>query len=133
MKNYINEFIAIEREISEEKGGFELFALFLREYTIEKWDLLVAAPWLFKDKAEGLDYIAKKIQKKFKANKEPLIMLSRIVIIEKSNPALEAFLNTFNVEHAHSEVVDRTLFGLQIKRAYVITAKKVKYEKDKVK
>jgi hypothetical protein len=133
MKKYIDEFIAIEREISEEKGSFELFALFLREDTIGKWDLLVAAPWLFKNKAKGLDYIVKKIQKKFKENEDPLIMLSRIVIIEKNNPALEDFLNTFNVEHNRSEVVDSNLFGLQIKHGYVITAKKVKYEEDKVK
>ncbi|NBB32087.1 hypothetical protein GVN22_27455, partial [Cellulophaga sp. BC115SP] len=50
MKNLIEKFSKIEQEIVNVKGDFELFALFLREDAIDKWDILVAADWISHNK-----------------------------------------------------------------------------------
>lgn len=122
MKELINKFKTIEKELSDEKGEFNLFALFLREDSANKWDLLVSADWIIDNKSESLNLITKKVQEHLD-NKE-LVNLSRIVLIEENNPALEAFHNAISAEHTSAEIQDSNFFGLQIKHAYVITSRK---------
>jgi len=122
MKEIIEKFIKIEKELSEEKGEFNLFALFLREESANKWDLLVSADWILEDKSKSLKVIAGKVQEHLE--KKELVNLSRIVLIEENNPALESFHKAINVEHGSSEIQDSNFFGLQIKHAFVITSRK---------
>lgn len=121
MKDFVNELQSVERLLSKEKGAFNLFALFLREDAPEKWDLLIAAPWVEEDKAETLKRVSKELQKRL--SKEELLKLSRVVIIDQSNPALRAF-QTIHVEHGDMDIKDRNLFGLQIKHAHIITSRR---------
>ena len=118
----IDKYIAIEKELSEEYGPFNLFALFLREDSADKWDILVASNWLRQNKQKSISLIAKKLQEKL--DKEELINISRIALIEDNNPALDAFQRTINIEHGNAEVKDRNFFGLQIKHAYIITSRR---------
>lgn len=122
MKEIIEKFITIEKELSEEQGDFSLFALFLREDAADKWDLLVSADWIMYDKSASLKIISNKVQKHL--GKKELINLSKIVLIKENNPALEALHNAVEVEHGKAEIQDRTLFGLQIKHAILITSRK---------
>jgi len=48
MKQILDKFVSLERDIASEKGEFSLFALFLREDAEDNWDLLASAPWLEK-------------------------------------------------------------------------------------
>ncbi len=122
MKEIAEKLKAKERSMAEEKGPFDLFALFLREDAPNKWDLVVAAEWINKNKESALKYIATNIQDTLSQNE--LLSLSRIAIIDESNPALEAFHRAMHVEHGIAEVQDSNLFGLQIKHAYLITSKR---------
>ncbi len=122
MKELVEEFAALERRIASEKGRFDLFALFLREESPGKWDLLVAAPWLERGDKKALDYIADQVQAALQP--EDLLRLSRIVIIDEDNPALEDVQRSVSTKHGPAEVQNRTLFGLQIERAYVITSRR---------
>ena len=46
-KQLVKKFVSLERDVSAEKGGFSLFGLFHREEaSFDKWDLVIAAPWL---------------------------------------------------------------------------------------
>lgn len=45
-KEWLNKFVLMERELSERYGEFNLFALFQRKNSPNRWDLLVAADWL---------------------------------------------------------------------------------------
>lgn len=121
MKDLVGRFIELERSISQEKGGFNLFALFLREDAQDKWDVVVAAPWIEGDKKKALPYLANKLQKAFSPSE--LLQFSRIVIIDRDNPALLAISQALQVEHTSAEVKDSNFFGLQIKHAYIITSK----------
>lgn len=122
MKESIDKLLKIERELVFQKGKFTLFALFLREDAEDNWDLLVAAPWIEKDKTGALKYIATKLQKSL--TPQELLKLSRIVIIDEDNPALNAIHKAIHIEHGSAEIKDSVFFGLPIKHAYLITSQR---------
>ena len=122
MKQMIEKLAALERHISTEKGDFSLFALLLREEAEDKWDLLIAAPWLETDKKESLAYLVNKIRAQLTT--QELLSLSRIVLLEKGNPVLEALHRMVKVQHGMGEVRDSIVFGVPIKHAYLITSAK---------
>lgn len=120
MNQLIEKLRQLEIELSAEKGSFSLFALFLREDAPGVWDLLVGAPWVESNKGAALKLIVTKLNQI--ASPDDLKMLSRIVVIERSNPALSAIQSAFHIEHGTAEVQNSNFFGLQIKHAYVITS-----------
>lgn len=122
MKELIDKLRLLETEISQKKGEFSLFALLLREEAQNKWDLVASASWFWSDKKKTLDYLAKKLRSRLTS--EELIMLSRIVLIEESDPTLQALHRALQVQHTPTEVQDCNFFGLQIRHAYVITSKR---------
>lgn len=128
MNKFVEKVAQKEVEISNERGAFNLFALFLREDATGKWDLLVAAPWIEKDKSEALKYLAEKI--KSSLDDKELLMLSRIVIIDKGNPALDAIQRAVQIEQGITEIKDSDFFGLQIKHAYLISSQRDKDNED---
>jgi len=122
MKVLVGKLVALEQEVSTEKGAFLLFALFLREDAPEVWDLLVSAPWVETDKGSAFKYLAAKLSKI--ATPEELTKISRIVVIEQSNPALAALQSAMHIEHGAAEIQNSNFFGIQIKHAYVITSRR---------
>jgi len=121
----MNEFIStlqnVERSLSDERGAFNLFALFQREDAPATWDLLIAAPWIEKDKAGALRRVSTELQTSL--DQDELLKLSRVVIIDQSNPALKAFQRAIHVEHSDREVRDSNFFGQQIRHAHIITSR----------
>lgn len=126
MNQLVDKLRGIEDQVSKEKGDFLLFALFLREDAPDLWDLLVAAPWISKDKSKALHYLSSKLNGAL--TPEDVLKLSRIVIIESSNPALSALQQAINVEHGTAEIRDSNFFGLQIKHAFLITSRRLPEE-----
>jgi hypothetical protein len=120
MKQLVDKLVLLERDISTDKGEFVLFALFLREDALDRWDLVVSAPWIEANKKEALDYLVSQLQPRLEP--EELLFISRIVLIDKDNPALEAIHKSIKAEHSAVEVVNSNFFGLQIERAYIITS-----------
>jgi hypothetical protein len=122
MKELIDKLRLLETEISQKQGDFSLFALLLREDAQNKWDLVASASWFWSDKKKTLDYLAKKLRSRLTSDE--LLTLSRIVLIEESNPTLHALQQAFQVHHTPIEVQDCNLFGLQIQRAYIFTSRR---------
>ena len=120
MKQIIEKLASLERDIASEKGEFSLFALFLREDAGDTWDLLASAPWLEADKRESLDYLVNQLRARL--DTQELLSLSRIVLLEKGNPVLEAIHKAIQVRHGIAEVRDGISFGVPIKHAYIITS-----------
>ncbi len=127
MKEQAEKLRDIEKEISESKGPFELFALFLREDAPGKWDLLISSDWARSDKKAAINYIVKKIREVF-SDKE-MLMLSRLVILDKDDASLKALHGAVQVEHGLAEVSDSNFFDLAIKHAYLITSKRQVHNK----
>jgi len=122
MKKFAEKLRAVEREMSEEKGRFLLFALFLRQDAPGLWDLLVSAPWVEANKGDALRYVVPKV--KAAATDEEFSRLSRIAIIEGTQPALSAVQSAFNIEHGLVEIQRSNFFGLQIDHAFIITSRR---------
>lgn len=121
MKELIDQFVEMERAISDDKGDFWLFALFLREDAQDRWDLVVSAPWIESDPKTALQYLAKRVQERFEPSEAE--MLSRIVLVDQANPALGAVNRAIRVEHGAAEVQDSNFFGLSIQHAFIITSR----------
>lgn len=113
---------SLERSLSNERGGFELFGVFLRAGSPERWDLIVAAPWLDPNERESLKLVADALSGSLV--RDELLGISRIVILDKGDRLLESILATFNTEHACLELGRTVLAGIQIRRAFLITAKR---------
>ncbi len=123
MKDIATKLIGIEKKMSEKKGAFNLFALFMREDAENKWDLLVSSKWISKNKPESLKYIASNVQKAL--TQKELVKISRIVIIDDDNSALDAIHQAIATEHNITEIRDSIFFGLSIQHAYIITSQKI--------
>ena len=113
---------AVEAEISKQRGSFTLFALFLREEAPNRWDLVASAPWFGASEKKTLDYLVKKL--KTRLGESEMLLLSRIVLVDESNPSLDPIHRTVQVEHGEFEVNDSVYSGLQIKHAFFITSKR---------
>ena len=122
MKEIVEKLKQQESNMAQDKGPFDLFALFLREDAADKWDLVVAAQWIDKNKKNALKYITEALHKSL--TQSEILKLSRIAIIDESNPALEAFQRAMNIEHGMAEIKDSNFFGLQIKHMYLITSQR---------
>lgn len=120
MNEFESKFSEMEQSVSQEKGDFTFFALFLPEDAQDKWDLLVAAPWITRDKEAALRYLAGIVQRTL--SPAELLRFSRIVIVDDSDPAVQAINRSIGVKHAGMEVKDNTFFGVHVKHAFIITS-----------
>ena len=123
MKELLDKFVGLERLLSQEKGEFSVFALFLREDAADKWDLIVAANWIDGDRKEALAHITDKIQQLF--DPAELLNLSRVVCVGEANPSVVALNRAVNINHGQMEVRDSNFFGMQIKHGYIITSQRL--------
>ena len=119
IKHIINKLELLEKEIADAKGEFYLFGLFLREDAENRWDLVVAAPWLNSDSMGDLTYIANKIKSILKDSE--LLSISRIVILDLHDPIVQIIHTTWGVSRGGSlELNNPQLFSLPFKYAYII-------------
>src|SRR3954466_14542756 len=88
MRDLAEKLRGLERTLSEEKGPFNLFALFLREDAPDVWDLVVAAKWIEDDRPAALLDISKRVRAFLR--QDEITKISRVVIVERTDPALKA-------------------------------------------
>ena len=105
-----------------------MFALFLREDSAGKWDLVVAAPWIERDKKWALGFLSVCLRQKLEI--DDLIKISRIVVIDEANPGLREVHDAVTIEHGREELSNKPFFGLQIRQAYIITSRPNTSESD---
>lgn len=123
MKEIVEKLKTALRELEKEEDRVLLFALFLREDALGKWDLLVSASWLNPKVLDSYETVSKMIQKYLDAKE--LVQISRIVILEIADPAV-SFLQELHpvpngsiIEVQNCEPLSDK-FGFTIKRAYVL-------------
>jgi hypothetical protein len=97
-----------------------VFGVVLREDAREEWDLIVAAPWLDSHHLECYQVVADALRATFSPKEH--LNFSRIAILNQGSPFLEDLLSMTSVEHGLYEIVNMTLSGISIRRAYIITA-----------
>ncbi|HEX7316453.1 MAG TPA: hypothetical protein VF297_21295 [Pyrinomonadaceae bacterium] len=118
----IEKLRRVMEEISAEKGEFELFGLFLREEAQDKWDLVISAPWLEDGKLKALGEFVQKAA--LIVGEQEFLTLSRIVTLNHDDPNLNTILEA--VEDIPVELWNTNFFGLEIKHAYILRAKRLR-------
>ena len=119
---FTEKFAGLESQIASEKGDFTLFALFMREDVPDRWDLIVSAMWVGEDKRSAVSYLVGQIKEKL--GEQDLTSLSRIVLIDPEEVAVQNINRAIQVEHGKVDVRDSNFFGLAIKHAHIITSKR---------
>jgi hypothetical protein len=128
MRRLAKKMVALERDISRERGDFSFFALFVREDSPNHLDLVAAAPWLKENEKEFRIYLAKELQSRL--DHQELLALSAVVCLNEDDSNLKraqqdlAEEHEIDVEHGLAELRDEVLFGMDMKRAYIITSKR---------
>lgn len=120
MREQAEKLQIVERKLSASKGQFELFALFLREGSPDKWDLLISSDWARDNKRSSLNVIIKELQSVLSEQEQ--MMLSRIIILDKDDVALKTLHDVMPVKHGLVELMGGNFFGLDMKQAYLITS-----------
>jgi len=121
IKHLFNKLESLEKEIADERGDFSLFGLFLREDAEDRWDLLVAAPWLDADSIGEINYITNKLKSHVEENE--LLSISRIILLDLNDPIVQ-LINKVRVMRGGSlELNNPQLYGLPFKNAYIIISK----------
>jgi hypothetical protein len=118
MRQQVEKLMNIEKELSQSQGPFDLFALLLREDSIGKWDLVVSSVWANKNKFESMQLITDKLKSVF-TDKE-MLMLSRLVILDKDEEAFNALYASIPMKQGLSEISDMNVLGQPIKHGYLI-------------
>src|SRR5687767_13347838 len=120
MKELMENFVKVEKTLSEKKGPFRLFALFLRSDAPGVWDLVVSAPWADGSRTEVLNSIASEMKSQLPPQLVNLV--SRIVVVGASSEVVETVTRFCRVEHNLFQLMDLTLGRIPIKHAIIITA-----------
>lgn len=110
------------RNIAAKRGDFILFGLFMRADALGRWDLVVSATWLGEEKLADLRDLARLLSEEL--GEDQLKQFSRIVILDTSDPALNAVLSAISVEDGEVRVQQSNFFGLQIEDALILRAKR---------
>lgn len=120
MIQLIEKLRALERQIETEKGPVNLFA-FLKREDIDRWDLVIAAPWARHD-YDTLGYIADAL----KSHLEPaeMVRLARIVILKATEDPVRSITEHYSVEHGRVPLRDPELFNLPVTHGYIITSRR---------
>ena len=116
------KLVSVLNEITAETGAPNLFGLFLRREAPNVWDLVVASPWLDKNRLTAMTYLADKV--KAHLTLEELLSLSRIVILESHYPVLAAILDAIPAGKEQAVFRNADFLGLEIRRGYVLKAKR---------
>lgn len=79
----------IVKQIEEDRGKLTICAVVMRADSPERWDVVVAAPWLDPSKRETYDYLAKTISRFL--TKAEMLAISRIVPVSEDDPLVREF------------------------------------------
>ncbi|MEX2139285.1 MAG: hypothetical protein WD894_08495 [Pirellulales bacterium] len=122
MEELIGKLAAIERDFANKKGSFSLFALLLREDALpDRWDLVVAGPWMDDDIHAGQREIAEVVQSRLKS--EEVIRLSFVVAVNSTDPRVREINREISVEHGLEKFYHREFFEMPMDKAIFITSR----------
>ena len=104
----------------EERGPVYLFALGERE-GIDRWDVILSAEWSDRNYADAVRVVADALVKSLVPSE--LTMLASVAVIPSSEPnILDMPKSLGNVSPEEEKVIEFTLMGLEIRRAFIFKA-----------
>lgn len=118
MSGIVKKLPLFEEDLLTERKPLTFLALFSRDYSELKYDLVVAAPWIDQDKKRGIAHVAETLHHHL--NSEEILAISRIVVIEATNPLLADYTNEYLLSEAGQRpvaVAKQNFFGLDMQMA----------------
>ncbi|MBI4607079.1 MAG: hypothetical protein HY721_34375 [Planctomycetes bacterium] len=126
MKSLFPKLKALRDQIVREKCGVTLFALFLRAANGDRWDLVIAGPWVDLGKFETFEYVALRLHESFTLTER--LRFPKFVLLEESSPTLKAILEEVETEQETGddvvEVTDCDFDRVEVRKGYVFTARR---------
>ncbi|MDR3623658.1 MAG: hypothetical protein P4L16_00755 [Chlamydiales bacterium] len=127
MNEMIEKIKALIKNLEKDKGSLSICALFLREDSMEKWDIVIAASWLNPAEMQSYKTISAKLQECLSASE--LMQLSRIVILSQDDPVVSYLQNLETITNGGykelllvNELSEK--FKFVIKQAYLLRSQK---------
>jgi hypothetical protein len=107
----------------EQRGAVYLFALFEREETAGKWDIVLSSEWSDNERFDAVQLIADALVPKL--TPEELSALSRIFVAPSHDPAVEELIEADQVVHVERFYASGFSFmGVPIKQVYIFQTRK---------
>ena len=103
--------------MANERGPFLLFGLFRRADLPERWDLVVAAPWLEPSTLESFEYIAKKLASAGLSADE-MVSISRIAVVS-SGIEVQSLINLLQNRPRPAQLNNFSFGGVPILEAII--------------
>ena len=112
----------VENEVAAERGGIVLVALFQREDSLGKWDVLFSADWIKRteDERPVLDYLIGKLQPKL--TQRELLTVSRVLVFEPNEQFVGLVLGMLQEWGNPQQLANISINGMSITTAYIIAA-----------
>jgi hypothetical protein len=122
MNRFLNALRILEKILSEQKGRFALFAVFLPADSPNQWDLVVSAPWAHIDDRKTLDILTARLRETI--DPADRLMLARVVVVDPGNSSVQEInAGHPDIEHDLIDVSNEDHFGYETQRGYVITSR----------
>ncbi len=123
MKVILEKLKSVLHKLEKEQGRILVFALFLREDSPARWDLVVAAPWLDSGDVESYKIVATKVQHLL--NSDEIIQLSRVVILDADDSVVSFLQDAYNMPNGTFKEIENCdplsqRFNFTIRRAYLL-------------
>jgi hypothetical protein len=132
MKDILDKLKLALSDLEEKHGRILVFILFLRGDSPDRWDLVVAAPWLDSGSVESYKIVATKVQNTL-SSKE-IVQLSRVVILDADDPAVQFLQDSYTVSNGAIKDIENCepfsqRFNFTIRRAYLLRCIRLKKTK----
>lgn len=131
MKEILDKLKSVVQALEKEYKPILLFSLFLREDSLQKWDLVVSASWLSSGEKKAYEIIVSKIQSFL--NAAELAQFSRVVILDNTDPVVGFLQEVCPLTNGGFKESPRdfsiepfsTKFGFTITKAYILRCQKI--------
>jgi hypothetical protein len=97
VNGFADKLTTLERQLSAEYGGFNLFAMMVRKDGSGSYDLVVSAPWLSAASKDDLDLVVNRVKETL-TNPE-FLKLTAVFVLDPTNHMVEAVNNGIRQEH----------------------------------
>ncbi|HWN99389.1 MAG TPA: hypothetical protein VNS63_08980 [Blastocatellia bacterium] len=122
MRQTLEKLIQLETAVAQEKGPFDIFALFSTDEEAEdRWDLVVSATWIGEESLQALEYLTNKLHSYL--TPEEFSRILKIAPLDVYDPRVKDIQKIVTTEHEVKELRDYRFHGLRVDRVYVLTCK----------
>jgi hypothetical protein len=121
MTVFLEKLIDLEKKLAEERGPFDLFALFSSDDVDGKWDLIVSALWISEEKKEALDLLSKRLLNVL--DQSEFLSVSKIVPLDVYDPRVKDMQKTVLIEHGSKKIRHYRFYGFKVDTIFIITCK----------